>query len=43
MHGIGGAIVLISVNRENKCNSKDLDIGRIKEETDTRIILHMKH
>ena len=47
-HHFGRAIVFISVSSEFKCNSTDLSeevlhIGRTQEETDTKIIVHMKH
>ena len=48
MHDFGGVIVFISVNSEVKCNSTDvskevLHIGCTQEETDTKVIVHVKH
>ena len=47
-HDFGRAIVFIPVNSEVKCNSTDvseevLHIGRTQEETDTKIIVYVKH
>ena len=47
-YDFGGAIVLISVNSEVKCNSTDvseevLHIGGTQEDAATKIIVHVKH